>query len=342
MFATALLAALTSVTGAGPSTVPFTLFDNRIVVQATVDGRGPFSLIVDTGAPALMLTTSAARRLGLPLRAAGSITGAGSGKSALSLTTTPSFVLGSLHFTNVRTEVNDLSPIARAFGFAHLDGIVGYAILRKYRVGVDMDDFTLTLSEAPLPVPKSAAAVAFHDDGGLIDIPAAVDGVRGRFLIDTGDRTALTLFKPFAQANDFYRNAPVRDVVTGMGVGGPIYSDVLRTTLSVFGATVPSVVTRASRDRGGAFASGALAASIGNGLLKRFNIVYDYPGDEIFAWPSRFFGDPDRYQPLVLENGVFRKPAVTDPTVVSSPLPTPTVRGHRRTAALHRGTSAAA
>jgi hypothetical protein len=263
-----------------------------------------------------------ARQLGLVLRSAGSATGAGSGSTPIFQTHVAGFALGSLRVANVRAAVLDLSPIARAFGFPRLDGVIGYTILRKYRMEVDMDDQRLTLSLPPLMVPKSATSVPFTTAGGQIHIAAAVNGVHGRFMVDTGDRFSLTLMRHFADANDFYRDAPVRNAVTGIGIGGPVYGDVLRTTLSVFGATLPSVVTRASRDRGGAFASGPDDASIGNGVLKRFNIVYDYPAGEIFAWPSRFLRDPDRFTPLVFEHGVFHVEGDgTDPTLPASSPP---------------------
>lgn len=290
--------------GAQSTSVPFALLDNRMVIQVSIDRQGPFSMIVDTGSTSVVVTPSVARRLQLAARAAGTASGAGSGTAALSVTRFSDVSIGTLHFSNLHGEVIDLSRIARAFGFPRLDGIIGYDILRRLRVGVDMDSAQMTLSYPPITVPKDATAVGFKVDAdGIPQVPAAVDGVHGTFIIDTGDRSSLTLFRHFAQANDFYRDAPVRNAITGIGVGGPIYSDVMRTTVSVFGSTIPGVVTRASRDKGGAFALAPQDASIGQGLLKRFNIVYDYPDAKLYTWPSRYFGEPDAYRPLAYEHG---------------------------------------
>ncbi len=293
------------------------------MVQVMLDGRGPFMMIVDTGDPTVTITPSVAQGLKLAARAAGSVTGAGSGSESVGRTRLDSVGIGALRFEDLDAEVLDLSRIQRTFGFPRLDGIVGYGILRRLRVGVNMDDQTMTFSYPPLPAPKTAAKVAFTTDGGSIpEIEAAVNGVHGTFMIDTGDRSSLTLFRRFAQTNDFYRDAPVRNAITGVGIGGPIYSDVLRTTVSLFGTTIAGVVTRASRDRGGVFALGPQDASIGTGLLKRFNLVYDYPDRQILAWPSRFFNAPDTYRPLALSNGSLHvAPPAIDPTVMASPLP---------------------
>lgn len=290
--------------GAQATSVPFTLFDNRIVIETTIDGKGPFAMIVDTGSSSVVITPGVAQRLGLVTRANGSVTGAGSGSASVSETRLSRLSIGALQFDDLHAEVIDLSPIQHAIGFPALDGIVGYDILRRFRVGVDMDAMRLTLSSSVPPTPKNPATVGFTVDGdGIPQISAAVDGVRGTFIIDTGDRSSLTLFRHFAQAHDFYRNAPIRNAITGVGIGGPIYSDVLPTTVVLFGSTISGVVTRASLDKGGAFAVAPQDASIGTGLLKRFNIVYDYPDRMLFAWPSRFFSAPDVYRPLVLENG---------------------------------------
>ena len=50
-FATILLGAVTafSAPAATSTTVPFTLFDNRMLIAVTLDGSGPFTMIVDTG-----------------------------------------------------------------------------------------------------------------------------------------------------------------------------------------------------------------------------------------------------------------------------------------------------
>jgi predicted aspartyl protease len=295
----AITLAATVAQGAQSTTVPFTMFDNRMFVDAMIDGKGPFAMIVDTGSSSVVITPGIARQLEVVTHAAGMASGAGSGSTALSTTRLQRLSIGALPFDNLRAEVIDLSPIQRAIGFPRLDGIIGYDILRRLRVGVDMDAMQLTLSYPLFDVPKNAVEVSFTVDGnGIPQVPAAVDGVRGLFVIDTGDRSSLTLFRHFAQAHDFYSMASVRNAITGIGVGGPIYSDVLRATVALFGSTIPDVVTRAPLDKGGVFALGAQDASIGTGLLKRFNIVYDYPDKMLFTWPSRFFAEPDVFRPL--------------------------------------------
>jgi len=81
---------------------------------------------------------------------------------------------------------------------------------------------------------------------GFAHLDGALDGVSGRFLIDTGDRSSLTIFGPFALAHDLAGRYPLTpEVVTGWGIGGPIPARVARVdTLRIRGASAPGVVKR--------------------------------------------------------------------------------------------------
>jgi hypothetical protein len=130
-------------------------------------------------------------------------------------------------------------------------------------------------------------------------VNATIDGIATTVAIDTGDRSSLTLFGPFARTHGFYTRYPSkRNVVTGYGLGGPVYGDVFRLgSLDVLGNHLSEVVARASRQSGGVFTSAQQGGSIGTGVLKRFNVVYDYPHQRISAWASKYASAPDRFNP---------------------------------------------
>src|SRR4051794_13929337 len=68
ILATAILAhAAAKVDGNKNSfTLPFRLIDNRVFIEAKLNGKGPFPLILDTGASGTVVL-SAAQRLGLKI-----------------------------------------------------------------------------------------------------------------------------------------------------------------------------------------------------------------------------------------------------------------------------------
>jgi predicted aspartyl protease len=271
------------------TTVPYQFIDNRVVIACRVDGRGPYSFVLDTGANATVITPELARALGLRTKAAGQTTGAGNGSQAISSTSLATLAIGSFSFAALQATVLDLREIKDNIGFNHFDGVIGYPVLAKFETKIDADRHTVTFSRVPLAVPKTAKRIAFTLDGGtLVHIPATIDGIAGSVVLDTGDRSSLTLFGPFAHRNHFYDKYPgLPHALTGFGIGGPIYGDVFRLpSFNVLGANLTGIVTRASRQTGGVFASGPEAGSIGGGVLRRFDIVYDYPDRVLQVWPS--------------------------------------------------------
>ena len=67
---------------------------------------------------------------------------------------------------------------------------------------------------------------------------------------------------------------------------------------SVFGTQVKNVSARASRQTAeAAFTSTDEGDSVGEGVLKRFNIIYDYRHQRMIAWPSQYRSLPDVFIP---------------------------------------------
>jgi hypothetical protein len=279
------------------ATVPFSFEDNRIFVQCRINGQGPYAFVVDTGAGDLTVDRALAHRLDLHGEHAGNLGGAGSHTVSYSTAFITSLAVGTAHASNQQATILDLSPIREGIGLRRLDGIIGYSMLRHYAVEVDMDRHVLTLSRERLALPPDAISVPFTLDSGFVFVQTRIQGQPGRILIDTGDRSSLTLFGPFAKQHDMYgRFGGVRDVLTGFGIGGPVYGDVFALPqFDILGVRLTSITTRASRQSGGAFASKIAAGSIGGGVLRRFDIVYDYPHSTLYVWKSANFAVRDGY-----------------------------------------------
>lgn len=281
------------------TTVPFQLIDNRMVVQATVDGVPGFAMIVDTGAYGVMVTPGVAEKLHLSQRGGGTINGAGSGRLAIENARLNDIAVGDYDLGKQKVIVGDLGAIQRGIGFLHLDGIIGFDMIGSHFVRVDVDRSLLTISRAPFPVPSGAQSVPLTSPDGFFRVNVKIDGVPGNVILDTGDRSSFTIFKAFAEHNGFYDVTPaVRNALTGFGIGGPIHSDVIRTHLDVFGFSIPKVVTRVPLGNAGIFTASPLAGSIGNGVLTRFNTIYDGIHHTLTVWPSNRFAVVEHYDPL--------------------------------------------
>jgi hypothetical protein len=294
----ASLAAVAPVRGQDAATaVPFTFVDNRMMIECTIDGKGPFVMALDTGSSGNVITPETAQRIGATVAANGTTYGAGEGTVKNGSAKLATLEIGSRAFRNLDASVIDLTEIRTKLKFPHFDGIVGYPILKQFATFVDVDAGTISFETRPPEVPDGVDVTTTAFTGTLPRIAAKIDGIPTTVIVDTGDRSSITLFGPFAKAHGFYGRYPSKsNIVTGYGVGGPVYGDVFTLpSLDVLGAHLNNVVARASRQTAGAFTSAEDGGSIGEGVLKRFNIVYDYPNGRMIAWPSKQRNVPDAF-----------------------------------------------
>jgi hypothetical protein len=109
--------------------VPFEFIHGAIVVQASVNGQGPFSMMLDTGADPSVVELQTAKNVGLKLAANGQQgSGGGTGVNLAYETVLPVVQIGGLTATHVDAVAMDLSKVGSALG-RPLGGVLGYSLL---------------------------------------------------------------------------------------------------------------------------------------------------------------------------------------------------------------------
>jgi predicted aspartyl protease len=141
------------VVAGGPLTrneIPFTLaapMKPLVMVPVFVDGRGPFTFAVDTGASITTLSPLLAGRLALASTGATRMTGAG-GVMEATFARVGSLAIGGARADDLTVAVSDfLGSLGDVIG-TRLDGIVGYDVLRRHRVTFDYPAGLLCLVRA--------------------------------------------------------------------------------------------------------------------------------------------------------------------------------------------------
>lgn len=185
--------------------------------------------------------------------------------------------------------VMSLQALRRHIGFHRLDGLIGHEAMRRFVVDLDIAAGRCTLAEpddAPEP-PPGATVLPLDFTGTVPVVQGHIDGRAARMAIDSGDRSSLTLFTPFAESHDLRRVYARRfAALTGWGVGGPLHADVTRVgTLGLGPLSLGDVTTRLPTGRGGVFASRAVQASVGTGVLRRLHVGFDYGRRRVWLSP---------------------------------------------------------
>src|SRR5262245_51461310 len=118
--------------------VPYRLTDtNHFLVRVRINGKGPFNFLVDSGAPALFVATETAKRIGL--------------QPARDRFWTPIKRLdieGGAKLKGVKARVEDPFQLVgmNALGLpgASIDGILGFTILARFRLEIDLTKDRMT------------------------------------------------------------------------------------------------------------------------------------------------------------------------------------------------------
>lgn len=274
----------------GRVTAPIQLLNNHVYLPVTVNGKGPFLFMFDTGGHTL-LTPETAKALAL--KSQGDAPGAGAGESVVDtgFVKNVDFQIGDLSFTGQTATVVPFASKA-VEGFDQ-QGMLGFELARRFVTVIDYGAKTITFIEpAKFDPAKSepggaGVAVPFAFYNHLPQVKGDFEGVPGVFDVDTGSRVELTLNKPFVEAHDLTAKHPKGVLaVDGWGVGGPSRSYVTRGAWFDLGPVrIDHLVASFGTQAKGAFSDPNYQGNIGSGLLKRYRVTFDYDHQVMYLKP---------------------------------------------------------
>lgn len=280
--------------GKSSTSVPFELLNNHIYVDVKLNGNGPYRMLCDTGG-ANIVTPTLAKELGL--NSEGALQGRGVGEKSedVGLVKMSILSVGDATLANQLFAVYPMESFAAVEGVA-VNGLIGYEMFKRFVAKVDYEHnlITFTLPSA-FAYKGGGTMVPFKFNEHIPQVDGAIDGIEGKFDIDTGSRSSLDLMGPFVEKHDLAtRYSTKLEAVTGWGVGGPAKSLVTRSkVLRLGGVEVKNPVTELSLQKKGAFTSQYVAGNVGAGVLKRFNITFDYAHQQLIFEPNANYDKPD-------------------------------------------------
>jgi hypothetical protein len=262
-------------------------------VEVNLNGK-PYVFLFDTGGRNV-LTPTTARELGLTTQGALHGGGVGERSEDFGLTRVAHMEIGGAHLENQVFVVIALESMGNVEG-QPITGIFGYEVFKRFIVRTDYERRQITLSDSgSFEYSGSGTRVpfTFADTNPLVN--GEVDGLKGTFTLDTGSRASLDLSSPFVVRNDLVKrwNAKFHGV-SGWGAGGAARSYFARPKIFLLaGIPIPAPVVGLSKQRKGAESDIYVAGNVGAGILKRFNIVWDYPHMQIFFERNENTAQPD-------------------------------------------------
>jgi hypothetical protein len=281
---------------AKPPTVPFQIERDKIIIPTVVNGSKPLRLILDTGMgfdgvylfhkDALkLIDTTGAIEVRVP--------GAGSGEaSKATMIETGSVDFGDVSLDSQRVIVSH-SKHTQTFP---TDGIIGWSLFGHYAVDIDYDQSVIHLRDtAYVPQDSSWTRVPVTMEGTLPFFDAEVEVVKGektpiRVYIDLASGEALELLAGSDQK--FSMPDSMTESYLATGLSGDIHGGRGRAArMQVSGFSLSDVpctfapATVRSKQQGA-------DAVLGNGLIRRFNVIFAYSQRCLYVKPNQTFQTP--------------------------------------------------
>lgn len=247
--------------------------EGGLIFQMKVDGQGPYRTVFDTGAVNVM-SANFAQQLGLRIDEKTIDFGAIGGGVKARTVYVDTLTIGELNIKNQTFYILDIPSDA---GTPQM--LVGWEFMQMFAVEIDFKRNEITFFEGThfhYPGKGEAVPLFLHTNGNGIDVEAKVDGIKGRFLVDSGNQTGTFLSSAFVTQNDLVQklNAHYRGY-NGRGFGGdsPPAWYVRLHSFQVGKLKIEGPISRL-QTANDSF-NDKLAGNIGQDILNRFIVTVD-------------------------------------------------------------------
>lgn len=282
------------------ATIPFTqLTGGIIIIHATFDDYlDSLNFVLDTGSGGISLDSLTCDYYKLTTVPSDRIVRGIAGMKYVSFANDHTLHLPGVTVKDLDFHINNYEILASAYGM-HIDGIIGYSFFRRYLVYIDYDT-----QELKVYTPGSYK----YPRGGYLlkpqfsTLPMQMAYVRdarevyAKFFLDTGAGLCLLMNSDFAKDSAVFKKKRKKYLTQAEGLGGK--TDMMLSVVKELKIgpyhfrNIPAYVFNDDYDVTNYPILGGL---IGNDILRRFNVVLNYPQQEIYIRPNKHFLDSFDY-----------------------------------------------
>jgi len=281
-----------AVAGGTVHEIPFEFRTHQPLVPVRVNGSRSVPFLVDTGASIHAIDSALAVEAGVIGRDPRAMSGGGQGRVQASFADGIELRAGDLAWQSQRAAILPLGYPDRK----HFAGFIGAPALMHYVVQFDFPARVMRLYDASrFKAAPGALAVPFELQDDLPVVRAVVDAgsgpIEARLMLDTGaGDSAADLNRPFVDAHRLLEAVSgAADVARPAAIGGPaafVYGTGRRISIGSLAFDGPRLGL--SRATAGSSASAERDGIIGNSILERFVVTFDYPNLSVyFERPAR-------------------------------------------------------
>ncbi len=270
-----------------------------IILRATIDNiKDSLNFVLDTGSGGISLDSTTVAELGLLHQKSDKTIRGIAGMKTVDFAYKHTLHLGGLLVENLDFHINDYDLLTSVYG-VKIDGIIGYSFLRRFIVNIDYDLQKIEVySPGITKYPKGGYLM--RPNFSSLAYPTAIVAderqIINRFIFDTGAGLCLLLSEDFINDSAILKKKRKRFATQTEGLGGKKTMDVTVIKQMQIGPyKFKKVPIYIFVDDYNVTSYPLLGGLIGNEILRRFNVILNYPEQSIYLKPNTHYNDAFDY-----------------------------------------------
>lgn len=270
------------------TSLPFEVYGDHVFIKIKVNNSRDLNFIFDTGDGLTVLNIKTAQELGMSPGSEATTTSA-EGTIKGNYVKHQKIEINNLELKNVNIYETSLSHLEISIG-KNIDGIIGYDMLKAYTISMNYDKKIMDLYDSPsYKYSGTGKAYDVKLTSLIPHIKADVilsngEKVSGEFFVNTGAKTTVDFNTPFVAKNGMTSKVGKSYIYLVSGLGTKEYEHhegkVNKFTFSDF--SFENMPVGLSHAKSGLQNHKKMAGIIGGGLLRKFNIVYNYGAKKMY------------------------------------------------------------
>ncbi len=270
-----------------------------MIVQGLLNNfSDTLNFILDTGSGGISLDSTTCAVLGIEGRLSDTtITGMGTAHKV-------KYVYNQqLHFPGLTVNkldfhINNYEVLSSVYG-ERIDGIIGYNFFSRYIVRINFDSTNIEVySPGEFEYPKNGTVIR----PAFTNLPIQNLHIKDKknvdfnFYLDTGAGLCFLMSESFAEDSSVLLSKRKPVITQAEGVGGKLQMKLTLVKLVQIGKyKFRQVPTYIFKDDYNVTSYPYVGGLLGNDILRRFNLILNYPKREIHLLPNEHFNDPFDY-----------------------------------------------
>jgi len=277
----------------------FQLSGGIIIIKAQFDQfTDSLNFVLDTGSGGISLDSTTAEKLKIQTQQSEKTIRGIAGVKKVSFAYNHTLSMPGIEVKQLDFHINNYDLLTSVYG-VKIDGIIGYSFLRRYIVHLDFDKRIMEVyAPGRYKYPRGGQLLR-PNFSTLPLMQASIQDNKtflNRFIFDTGAGLCFLLSRDYVEDSSVFKSKRKFFLTQAEGLGGKKQMEIaVMKSIKIGNYKFKKVPVHIFEDDYNVTNYPTLGGLIGNDLLRRFNIILNYPDQSIHLKPNNHFNDPFDY-----------------------------------------------